>query len=179
MFGRSIRRHLRKEASAVSRNKHNKICHLRLVVLCVAILPFFNTLAEEAPVRGTDKKITIANPYTLVAPDWLKTRPVYMDIINRGEHKDVLVGVSSPVAESVTMQFSADDGHGYKTMRPLDNQQILLPPKSRVRLQPGGMHLMLENLKQPLELGYEMPLKLEFLHQKPRHIKVIIQKQPN
>ena len=163
----------------MSKDKHNKTCHLRLVVLCVAILPFFNALAQEAPVPSADKKITIKNPYTLVAPGWLKTRPVYMDIINPGEQKDVLVGVSTPVAESVTMQFSADDGHGYKTMRPLDKQQILLPPKSRVRLQPGGMHLMLENLKQPLELGYEMPLKLEFSRQNPRHIKVIIQKQPD
>ena len=168
----------------MNKDKDNKTCHLCPAILCVAVLwvavlPFFNALAQEAPVAGADNKITIKNPHTLVAPSWLKTRPVYMDIVNRGEQQDVLVGVSSPVAESITMQFSADRGHGYKTMRPLDKQQILLPPKSRVRLQPGGMHLMLENLKQPLELGYEMPLMLEFSRQKPRHIKVLIQKQPD
>ena len=168
----------------MSKGKGNSAHHrlrpyMAFMAVCALILPFFNALAQEAPVASADKKITIENPHTLVAPSWLKTRPVYMDIINPSEQKDVLVGVSSPVAESVTMQFSTDGGHGYKTMRPLDKQQILLPPKSRVRLQPGGMHLMLENLKQPLELGYEMPLKLEFSRQKPRRIKVIIQKQPD
>ena len=134
-----------------------------------------NDLADN----NLDRQIKIKNPRTLVAPKWLKTRPVYMDILNIGSKQDVLVGSSSPVAEEILMQFSHTDSYGLKTTRPLENQEITLPPKSRVRLQPGGMHLMLTGLKRPLEKGLEIPIKLDFLHHKSRNIKVLIQKQQN
>ena len=133
----------------------------------------------NVPDLKINEHIHIENAHTLVAPSWLKNRPIYMDILNTGQKDDMLVGASSPIAERVVLQYTHDYGQGVKTMRPLENQEILLPARAHVWLKPGGMHLMLTGLKRPLRLGLEIPLKLEFLHSNPRHIKVIIQKQPD
>lgn len=122
--------------------------------------------------------IKVRNPHTLVAPSWLKNRPVYMDILNTSNREDVLTGASSPVAQEIVLQYTHDYGEGVKTMRPLEGQEILLPPRSRVRLRPGGMHLMLTGLKRPLPLAMEIPIKLEFRDSTPIYIRATIQKQP-
>lgn len=52
-------------------------------------------------------------------------------------------------------------GHGEMTgMKPLDS--LTIPPKGRLELKPGGIHLMLEGLKQPLKLGQKVRLVLRF-----------------
>lgn len=135
--------------------------------------------AADLPDMALNKTIKVERPHTLVAPKWLKNRPVYMDILNTGNTEDVLIGASSPVAEEVVLQYTHDYGEGIKTMRPLENQEIILPPQSRVRLRPGGMHLMLTGLKKPLPLGLEIPLKLEFKKTNSFYVKAVIQKQPD
>jgi copper(I)-binding protein len=39
---------------------------------------------------------------------------------------------------------------------------IDLKPGATVELQPGGYHVMLEDLKQPLKLGDQIPVQLTF-----------------
>ncbi len=39
---------------------------------------------------------------------------------------------------------------------------IDLPPGAKVQLRPGGYHVMLESLKQPLKAGDVVPLTLNF-----------------
>jgi copper(I)-binding protein len=45
-------------------------------------------------------------------------------------------------------------------MRPLP--EVLIAPGGTVRIEPGGIHLMLVNLKAALETGKPVPLTLEF-----------------
>ena len=49
--------------------------------------------------------------------------------------------------------------NGVMQMRPL--KQIALPKGQTVKLEPGGLHLMLEELKQPLKAGDKVPLTLK------------------
>lgn len=68
-----------------------------------------------------------------------------------------LVGVSSPaagVAEVHEMKMEGD----VMTMRPLG--VLDLPAGKTVELKPGGLHLMLMDLKQPLAAGSSVPLTL-------------------
>lgn len=128
----------------------------------------------------------LINPYisakgvhTLTAPSWLKTRPIYLNLVNEGVKEDALIAAESDVAEKVLLQYThAYDGE-LKTLRPLQDQRIPLPPQAIVRLQKGGLHLMLIGLKRPLKLGREIPLKLIFEKSDPIYTRVIIQKQPD
>jgi len=68
-----------------------------------------------------------------------------------------LVGVRSPVAGVADVHEMAMDG-GVMRMRAIP--KLDLPAGKTVELSPGGYHLMLQDLKQPLASGSTVPLTL-------------------
>ena len=58
---------------------------------------------------------------------------------------------------------------GVMTMRPLDNGLTIDPGKT-VKLAPGGYHLMMFDLKNPLKQGDTVPVTLKF--EKAGEVKV-------
>ncbi|WP_326540977.1 copper chaperone PCu(A)C [Pseudorhodoferax sp.] len=75
-----------------------------------------------------------------------------------------LVGVATPaagVAELHEMKMEGD------TMRMRELKDgLALPARQTVELKPGGYHLMLMDLKQPLAKGTQLPLTLRFVDAK-------------
>lgn len=68
-----------------------------------------------------------------------------------------LTGVTSPVAGVVEMHEMTMDS-GTMRMRPLARLEV--PAGKTVDLKPGGYHIMLIELKQPLEAGQKVPITL-------------------
>ena len=68
-----------------------------------------------------------------------------------------VVRVSSPVAGVAEVHEMKMDGE-VMTMRPV--KALELPAGKTVELKPGGLHLMLMDLKQPLLAGGSVPLTL-------------------
>lgn len=152
-----------------------------IIFVCLTLLLSFSTpnAFAEKPTYYRATPIKIENPYTLTAPKWLKARPAYMSIVNDSDQDDMLTGATSPFAKEVIIQYTHDYGFGIKTMRPMENQEIKIPAHSIVHLRPGGMHLLLNDLKQPLELGMEVPIKLVFKNSADLYVKAIIMQQPD
>ncbi|KQP22730.1 copper chaperone PCu(A)C [Pseudorhodoferax sp. Leaf267] len=71
-----------------------------------------------------------------------------------------LVGVSTPVAGVAEVHEMLMDG-GTMRMRELKDG-LPLPARQTVELKPGGFHVMLMDLKQPLPKGATVPLSLRF-----------------
>jgi copper(I)-binding protein len=69
-----------------------------------------------------------------------------------------LVSAASPVAGVVEIHEMSMDGNVMK-MRALPNG-LALPAGKAVELKPGGYHVMLMDLKQPLKAGDTVPLTL-------------------
>ena len=69
-----------------------------------------------------------------------------------------LVAASSPLAGTVEIHEMAMDGNVMR-MRALP-QGVALPAGSTVALKPGGLHLMLIDLKRPLAAGDTVPMTL-------------------
>lgn len=93
------------------------------------------------------------------------TAAAYLQISNDGE-ADRLTGVSSPDAGSVEPMgamsagsTTAVDGSG-----PVD---VEIPAGGSVSFTPGGAHLMLEDLRAPLDAGDTLRLRLTFEHAPP------------
>jgi hypothetical protein len=88
------------------------------------------------------------------------TTAVYLVLINSGENADRLLRASSPAAPSTeiheTVLMSGDVVH----MQPVSAVEI--PAGGRVELAPGGLHLMLVGLANPLAAGDRFPLTLTF-----------------
>lgn len=72
-----------------------------------------------------------------------------------------LVAARSPLAGTVAVHEMTMDGHVMR-MRELP-QGLALPPGERVALSPGGLHLMVQDLRQPLADGSVLPLVLRFV----------------
>jgi len=112
-------------------------------------------LAEDYQV----KTLRVSNPFARATPPGAKVAGAFMTIKNVGLDADRLVSVSSPAAGLVEIHEMAMEG-GMMKMRALKG--IDLKPGATVELQPGGYHVMLEDLKQPLKQGEQIPVKLTF-----------------
>jgi periplasmic copper chaperone A len=83
----------------------------------------------------------------------------YMTLVNEGDADDRLVAVEADVADSVEIHESTLDD-GVMSMRHVDG--IDLPAGGRVRLEPGGLHLMLLDVDPDLAVGDTATLTLTF-----------------
>lgn len=84
----------------------------------------------------------------------------YMGITNEGDHPDTLIGVEVGFAAQAmlhTTEFSAD---GVASMTHVEALEI--PAGDTVVLEPGGYHIMLMGLNQPLKVGDMLPATLIF-----------------
>jgi copper(I)-binding protein len=72
-----------------------------------------------------------------------------------------LLGGSSPLAEAVEVHEMAMEGDVMR-MRALD-RGLELQPGQPAELRPGGYHLMVTGLKQPLPAGSSLPVTLRFV----------------
>ena len=105
------------------------------------------------------KSMQVSNPFARATPPGAKVAGAFMTIKNRGTQTDRLVSASSPVAGLVEIHEMAMDG-GMMTMRAVKG--IDVRPGTTVELKPGGFHVMLEGLKQPLKQGEKIPVQLTF-----------------
>jgi copper(I)-binding protein len=113
-------------------------------------------VAEEYSV-GT---IQIGNPWTRATPKGSTVAGAYMTIINKGSVPDRLLGGASAVADRFEVHSMVMDG-GVAKMRPVDGG-LEIKPGETVELKPGGLHVMLTGLKQPLDKGQKVKATLEF-----------------
>src|SRR5690606_16779809 len=83
----------------------------------------------------------------------------YLTVSNDGNKDDVLREARSPVAGKVEIHDMTMEGMVMK-MRRLD--ALPVPAGGSVALAPGGKHIMLIGLAEPLSEGMSVPLTLVF-----------------
>jgi len=118
------------------------------LVLCLALCA---GLAQAASGLRMDQ------PWARASLSGVKNAIVFGTLVNDGSADLSIVGGSTPVAARVEFHIHAMDGE-VMTMRQLDT--IDLKPGERTTLQPGGLHIMLIDLKQTLRQGESFPLTL-------------------
>jgi copper(I)-binding protein len=115
------------------------------------------TTAEAGEVRAG--ALVIEAPWARATAPGAAVGAGYLVIRNTGTSADRLVGASTPAAAMVEIhETRMTDGE--MQMRPVEALEI--PPGGSVRLQPGGLHLMLMDLGTPLVTGARVPLTLQF-----------------
>jgi copper(I)-binding protein len=116
-----------------------------------------------APVRGEDVKagdLVITQAWSRATPGGAKMGAGYLTIENKGSAVDRLVSVSGEAAGKIEVhEMTTTDG--VMKMRALDKPLAIEPGKT-VKLAPGGYHLMMIDLKNPLKQGDKVPLTLAF-----------------
>jgi len=104
--------------------------------------------------------LEIGHPWARATPPTAPTGGGYLSVKNTGKTPDRLISVSSPAAEAVQVHEMKMEGNVMR-MRELDGP-LEIKPGETVTLAPGGMHLMMMGLKEPLKQGEKVPLTLVF-----------------
>lgn len=128
----------------------------RVLILLVA------TFAIAAPALAHDYMqgdIHIMKPWSRPLPPVSANGAAYMTLVNKGNTPDKLVSVSTPMAMKAELHTHTMEG-GMMKMRRVDAIEIV-PGKQSV-LEPGGHHVMMMGLKEPLVEGKSYPLTLTF-----------------
>jgi periplasmic copper chaperone A len=99
------------------------------------------------------------------------TSATYLTITDTGA-PDRLTGVSTPAAGSAEIHQTTNE-NGVMKMRSVPS--ISLETDKTVRFAPGGYHIMLMELKQPLKSGDSFPLTFQFEHAAPITVSVPVQ----
>ncbi|WP_441964419.1 copper chaperone PCu(A)C [Mycolicibacterium houstonense] len=86
---------------------------------------------------------------------------VFGTVTNTGHHDARIVSATSPAAGMVELHEVVSDGAGSKTMRPKDDG-FIVPAGGTHELAPGGDHLMLMDLREPLQPGADVPVTVRF-----------------
>lgn len=133
---------------------------------------------KAADIRTADVRagsIVVRNAWTRPTAAGMPMGVAYFTLINEGTSADAVIAASSPIAGSVEMHESTMTD-GMARMRPL--KEIAIAPKSTVKVAPNGIHLMLVDLKSPLEAGTTVPLVLQLRKAGNIEILLAVQTRP-
>lgn len=120
-------------------------------------------LMASAPVAAHEYELGelhIDHPWTRALPPVSKNAAFYLTVSNAGAEADRLLAAETPAAERVEIHETSQDAEGVMRMREQDYAEI--PAGGSLALEPNGYHLMVMNLKEPLEEGDRLPLTLTF-----------------
>jgi copper(I)-binding protein len=117
---------------------------------CILSVPAL--VLAETPIKITDA-------WAPASPPTAMNVAVYLTLTNQGQAADRLVGASGGVSDTVELHTVLMEDNMMK-MRQLD--AIEVPAGPPTMLKPGGFHIMLIGLKQPLVAGQMFPLRLRF-----------------
>lgn len=103
--------------------------------------------------------VQVQEPYVRAVPPGQANSAAFMKLTNTGQEDHALVKGRSNAAKVVELHTHRMED-GMMKMRRVD--KIDLPAGETVRLQPGGLHVMLIGLQEPLSPGDEVQLTLHF-----------------
>jgi copper(I)-binding protein len=123
--------------------------------------------ADPAHAASADR-ITIHDAWARASAGGAMVGAAYF-VITGGGTPDQVAGIETDVATTAEVHESFND-NGIMKMRP--TPRLTIPAGGSVTLAPGGYHVMLMGLKQPLLAGQSFPLTVGFAHAPPITVEV-------
>ena len=118
-------------------------------------------LMTQAPVLAAEYRagnLVIDQPWSPPTPPVAAVGALYFSVANGGPRADVLVSVSSPIAREIEI-------HESRAVRGSIQMRAVTSVECRpgtTKISPGGLHVMLLGLRQPLVAGMTFPASLHF-----------------
>ena len=122
------------------------------------------------PAWAQTQSITVASPWARATAPSQKVGGVFLTLVDTGA-PDRLVAAASPIGDMVELHQTVNE-NGVMKMLPIP--ALDLPAGQSVMLKPGGYHLMVTGLKQPLVAGTSFPLTLTFEKAAPITVAVMV-----
>ena len=110
-------------------------------------------------LAGAADSVTVQDPYVRLAPPNAPATGAFMVIRNGGDKDVKVVKASNPASKVTELHTHLNEG-GVMKMRPVP--AIEVKAKGEAVLKPGGLHVMLIDLKAPMKEGDVVPITLSF-----------------
>ena len=104
-------------------------------------------------------QITVVDPYVRLAPPNAPATGAFMVIKNNGDQDVKVLKADNPASRVTELHTHLNEG-GVMKMRPVP--AIDIKAKGEAVLKPGGLHVMLIDLKAPMKEGDMVPITLTF-----------------
>ncbi len=134
---------------------------MRRIIVAVGLL-------ASAAAHGQTTAVRAERPWARATAPQQKVGGAYVTLTSPVD--DRLLGASSPVAGRAEVHEMTMDG-GVMRMRE-QTAGVALPAGTPVALAPGGYHIMLMDLRQPLVAGQVIVVQLRFQHAPPMQLEV-------
>ena len=125
----------------------------KILLVMILSLCYLSVSYAEAQIEITDSWVRETPPGTSITA-------LYMNIENTGAEDDALISVSSNISKNAEIHNTSVDENGVAKMEML--QSVSVPARKSVRFEPGGMHIMLIGLEEPLKSGDKVEIELVF-----------------
>ena len=139
--------------------------------MSIKILAFAACVAVASAALAQSTQLEVNNAWAGATPGKAENGAAYVTITS--STADRLVSASTPVAKKAELHTMSMQGMVMK-MRPISGVDI--PAGQPVSLKPGGEHIMLMGLNQPLREGQSFPLTLDFEKAGPRTVTATVEK---
>jgi copper(I)-binding protein len=132
-------------------------------------------LAASSWLAAAQPDIHIEHAWVREAPPTARMLAAYMTLKNPGDEDRVLLEVQSPAFGHVMLHESRlVDG----VARMIHLDEIRIPARGQVQLEPGGMHLMMPAPETRLTEGDRVPFVLVFADGSRVEVQAEVRKKP-
>ncbi|WP_404418602.1 copper chaperone PCu(A)C [Marinospirillum sp.] len=119
--------------------------------------PFLLVVLLTFSLASLAQELQVQDPYVRAVPPGSPVSAAFMELHNQGSEQRALVAASSPVSEVVELHTHTKVD-GVMQMRRVESIEV--PAEGKTLLEPGGLHLMLINLKETLTPGSQVEVTL-------------------
>lgn len=137
--------------------------------VCIKLMPYWIVLLVACTQKAKEIEVTQAVMNAL--PPGQQLGAVYLKIQNPFPATQMLNYVHSDVAEYIEVHRHVYD-KGMMQMRPV--KHLILDANSELLFKPGGYHLMLFGISEPLAVGDKFTIWFEFNGQLPLEAMVTV-----
>ena len=125
----------------------------KLSLLAAGLLFSAGVLAAAAD------NVSVQDAYVRLAPPNAPATGAFMVIKNNGDKDVKVLKADNPVSKVTELHTHLNEG-GVMKMRPVPSIEV--KAKGQAVLQPGGLHVMMIDLKAPMKEGDVVPITLTF-----------------
>jgi periplasmic copper chaperone A len=130
-------------------------------------------LPMQAAAAGV---VSLKNAYAFPTLAGTNNGAAFVTFENHSDSPAFIKAVASDAAKTVELHAHEHDKDGVMSM--VKKEEVRVPPHSVIAFEPGGLHVMLTDLKEPLTLGdvFEVRFTLEDGRTLPFNVTVVERK---
>jgi copper(I)-binding protein len=131
-------------------------------------------LSALGVATAAQAEVTVTDPWIAEAPPTAMALAAFMRLENDAETPRRLTAAEAPGFERIELHRSIEEDGGHRMRR---QEMIEIPADGATSLAPGGYHIMLIGVAEPLVEGDTVPLTLVFADGERRTLEVPVRRR--